>query len=474
MNRIIALILICFLATLNVSCKKDFLDVPDKTSVLRQAYVVDLKTTEDYLNGIYINLSANFFNSGAGILPEIIADNIKPISGGGLLIAHYNWSQIANDEQAVKLASRGFNANGLWFAGYRIIRDCSFVIETIDKYREQNEVKANEIKGQAYAIRALVHHILVNVFAQPYIYTSDASHIGIPYVTSSDWRTPISRQKVSEVYTGIIEDFLNAIKLLTDNTQKKKMNKNAAEALLARVYLFKGDFLSANKLSVKISKQVPIMVKLDYPHNLFTTMDNESLFMLPPAGGTSGYSTFFPGGYFRSLKQFNATIDIAEILLENVNDTRRNWVVSEGGDFNITKFPVGVTSTITSIDADYYFSIIRSSEMYLTASESYGKLNMDDSALFYLNAIRNRAGLESLDNNINGTALLDSILKERRKELAFEGLRMEDLLRCQKGVQRSKDVNTGAAYLPYPSFKAVSPIPTSDVQLLGLKQNEGY
>lgn len=475
MNRIIAFTFTCLLLIFNVACKKDFLDVPDKTSILRQAYVVDIKTTEDYLNGIYVSLSSNLFNSSSGILPEIISDNIKPISGGALLIPQYNWSQMANDEKTIKLSARGLNANGLWFSGYRIIRDCNFIIETIDQYRAQNETKADELKGQAYAIRAMVHHILVNVFAQPYVYTADASHIGIPYVISSDWRKPISRQKVSEVYSGIIEDFSSSIKLLPENTiRKTAINKNAAKALLARVYLFKGDFLNSNKMSVEVSKLVPIMVSTDYPNKLFTTEDNESLFLLPPAGGIAGYSTFYPGGYFRSSKQFIATIDIADILLENVNDARRSWVVNADGDFSITKFPVGVTGSVSSVDADYYYSIIRSSEMYLTAAESYAKLNMEDSAVFYLDAIRNRAGIAKLNGNIHGPALLDSIYKERRRELAFEGLRMSDLRRCQKEVKRIKDVSPGATYLPYPSSKAISPIPTSDVLLLGLKQNENY
>ncbi|WP_315816497.1 RagB/SusD family nutrient uptake outer membrane protein [Paraflavitalea speifideaquila] len=85
---------------------------------------------------------------------------------------------------------------------------------------------------------------------------------------------------------------------------------------------------------------------------------------------------------------------------------------------------------------DYYPPIIRSSEMYLTAAEASAKINDDNTAKFYLNAIRKRADPTIADITATGNALIDSIYKERRKELCFEGFRMGI---CKGGKKACKD-----------------------------------
>ena len=113
--------------------------------------------------------------------------------------------------------------------------------------------------------------------------------------------------------------------------------------------------------------------------------------------------------------------------------------------------------------------------MYLTAAEAYAKVNREDSAKYFLDAIRMRANSSASPTTATGNALLDIIYTERRKELAFEGLRMFDLLRWKKGVARSADVTNGAPLsLPYPSNKAIAPIPPGDIKIGGLQQNPGY
>jgi hypothetical protein len=112
--------------------------------------------------------------------------------------------------------------------------------------------------------------------------------------------------------------------------------------------------------------------------------------------------------------------------------------------------------------------------MYLTAAECYARLNNQDSARFYLNAIQKRANSTITGPLVTGEALLDSIFKERRKEFAFEGLRMFDLLRWGKNVVRIDAVGTTAKNLTFPSNKAIAPIPGLDVTILGLIQNDEY
>lgn len=480
---------VCFFISLllllsNTACEKDFLDVPDKTSIIRQQYVVDLNTTQHFLNGIYVEVASNFYFGPSLIYPDLIADNIKPVIGSGALTAAYDWKQQADEDQPNRILPDNINANGAWFSGYRIIRDCSFVLETVDKYRDQGQAKADDMKGQAYAIRALVHFALVNIFAQPYGFSAAGSHQGIPYVTTSDWEQPVSRQTVAQVYDKIIEDFNNAIQSMSPATENKTvMNRNAAKALLARTYLFKGDYNLAKNLSREVATIVPIMAGTDYPSKLFTPEESEALFQLGPAAmgvsaGAGNYHTNFAGQYFTMPQytfNFTATNDIASVLKERESDVRSKWVKKEGTEWHIVKYPVDVVPGFALIGSSYYQTLVRSSEMYLTAAESYAKLGgtNEDSARFYLNAIRKRADPSAMPSTATGTSLLEDIYTERRKELAFEGLRMFDLLRWKKGVNRSIELPAGGR-LPYPSNKAIAPIPLLDVRISGLQQNEGY
>jgi len=460
-KRIYLSILLVFIL---LSCKKDFLKTKLTSEIATEIYIVNLSTTEELLNGIYLKLGMNFFKSKFAIYPELISDNIK--SPFGISYPHYSWDQIPDDQ-----ASQESNMNEYWMQGYNIIRDCNYVIEYADKFQEEDLTKADNIRGQALAIRALVHHYLVNVFAQPFSFTSDGSHPGIPYVTMSNPKAA-SRQTVAEVYNNIISDYLKAIQSITPSDNKSKITVKAAKALLARAYLFKGDYAKAKDIAVEVIKAAPLMLTPNYPSKLYSPEDTESLFWLSPAEEAFG-STTWQGFYF-SLHLFVATRDVVGILNELPNDVRRSWVMDVSGEWDIKKFPQSVVDGISDPTIAYYHTIIRSSELYLSAAEAYARLGIDDSGCFYLNLIRQRADGGAPLVTALGIPLLDSVYKERRKELCFEGIRMFDLLRTGKAVKRI-DVNSPApADLPYPSSKAIAPIPITDVRVYSLSQNPGY
>src|SRR3712207_5384149 len=72
-------------------------------------------------------------------------------------------------------------------------------------------------RGQALFLRALCHFDLVRVFAQPYNYTADASHLGIPVLTITPGPNDNpSRNTVKEVYDQILIDLKEAATILTD------------------------------------------------------------------------------------------------------------------------------------------------------------------------------------------------------------------------------------------------------------------
>lgn len=119
------------------------------------------------------------------------------------------------------------------------------------------------------------------------------------------------------------------------------------------------------------------------------------------------------------------------------------------------------------------FPIFRYAEILLTYAEALNEQTAGDPQAYKaVNRIRNRAGLGDLSPGLTQAAFRDSVLKERRLELAFEGHRRYDLLRTGRLVEAVKKQNPD---IQIQDFQTLFPIPQDerDANLL-LTQNDGY
>lgn len=76
-----------------------------------------------------------------------------------------------------------------------------------------------------------------------------------------------------------------------------------------------------------------------------------------------------------------------------------------------------------------------------------------------------------------GTALLDAIITERRKELAFEGDRFSDLNRLGRDISRSSQYPSAARSIPFSDYRRILPIPQDEINAnanIRTQQNPGY
>ncbi|MFC2087146.1 RagB/SusD family nutrient uptake outer membrane protein [Bacteroidota bacterium] len=142
---------------------------------------------------------------------------------------------------------------------------------------------------------------------------------------------------------------------------------------------------------------------------------------------------------------------------------------------------------------DNHIICFRLAEMYLTYAEAAAELNQNTGiALGYINDIRARAGMPA------ATTLTKALIqRERRIELAFEGLRYLDIKRFDLGPTVLNDsiwaaqrygtldpetcaVTLGDKYITVgysqfrPETKYLFPIPQSERDITGLLQNDGY
>ncbi|MDE5844688.1 MAG: RagB/SusD family nutrient uptake outer membrane protein [Muribaculaceae bacterium] len=143
-----------------------------------------------------------------------------------------------------------------------------------------------------------------------------------------------------------------------------------------------------------------------------------------------------------------------------------NWYINNNNEIDRNGSPAATDQ----LGVDY--AMIRLSEIYLSAAEallmSGGSRNV---ATGYINFVRERAGLEPLDQ-----ASMGDLRAERARELYTESTRRTDLIRWGlwlKGYSWSwkNQQRTGA---DYPDYFIVYPLPSTVVSRNGYVQNPGY
>lgn len=131
-----------------------------------------------------------------------------------------------------------------WELGYRTIGNCNKIIEKVKELGAESTREETIMMGENYYLRALSYFLLVNEFAQPYS-NNPTQNPGLPLkLTSDPDDLPQSRSTVAEVYNQVVNDLKDAITYMTFQQGESPRGgdiyatKEAAEALLARVYLY--------------------------------------------------------------------------------------------------------------------------------------------------------------------------------------------------------------------------------------------
>lgn len=473
--------IIIILTLMFVSCGKSFLDAPPTDIFPREEAIQDLEDCERLLRGTYRGF-ALAYGTFTDLYMELVTDNVKPAAAVTNLRSFYTWNQQADDNPVFALdIYRAVNLNSFSFQYYNLVRTSSFIIERTTEFKNTDPGKADYIIGSALTLRAYAYYILVNIFAQPYNYTPQGTHPGIVYSAESNWtNTEPKRATVSFVYEKIIEDLEKAIPLFHDEaTTTIKYNGNFPIALLSRIMLCKGDYASSLKYSKQCMQKYPLLtIENGYPDNIFkktTTRESEVMFhLLPRSSASMGYAgdASFSNLYYQYAPDFVPTSTITQLLTENPKDVRAKWVTNDAAGWKVSKFPSNVIPDVDLPELSYFQPLARVSEMYLNAAESAYHLQQENEARTYLTQLIQRADPATPAVSASGQNLLDLIRKERRKELAFEGLRLVDLQRWKLPIVRPDDPQFPQLNLP--SDKAIAPLPKQDIQTPGVPQNPGY
>lgn len=425
-------------------------------------------TARSAVLGIYSTAQTlDFYGALPQIIEEYMGDNVE-------FVGSFPTLQELRDFTTV---STNGNVATIWQIHYQVITRSNKVIANVSKVPGLSDTDKNQYIGEAKFLRALAYLQLVNLYAQPF-QLNGGSNAGVPLVIE-DFTGEVTypaRATVNQVHDQIKKDLTEAAAALpvsyTSGVDTRgRATKGAANALLSRIHLYREEW--ANTITAaRAAITGPYTRANDY--SFYDKNTAEDVFTIQNSAtdngrtGSGGWASFYTpaplGG--RGDAPFSASL-IAAYEAE-AGDKRyalkRSGTAADGLVRPFTmKFPDAVNNADNS-------PVIRITEVYLNLAEALAQQTaLSPEAIVILNELRSRAGLAPKLVFAGKQALIDAILLERRKELAFEGFRRMDMLRYKQNLRAT---NPLAAY---GGQKSILPIPQREVDNnKGLVPNPGF
>ena len=464
------------------ACESTLVEVPASNISINDFYTNENDAIAG-LYGSYDNIY-NFYSGTAHNYGEMNADNatISPIVSGGQATDDFTYNNDVTGD--------------LWTVGYRGINRANEVIFFTENIDFDAGRKADLI-AEAKAVRAIYYWNLVRLMGGVPLYETPT--IGFDEIN-------LPRATAEEIYTVIIRDLEAAVTELETTNEAGRINSDIAAALLARIYLYRGDYANALTHAQNLINSGRYGLFADYTDIFKSENDNgtEHIYQIqylagerhnnihgqygPRApSGPFGFSfwanTIVGGSYAPSVEfiadapaSYRTSMTIANSY-EHIDGTTGTITMQDvyGGNFPyyVNKFD---NDRSTEFQTGTNYTVIRYADILLIAAECLNEVSpASPNKYAYINLVRERArngvatdlpDLISLSQDDFRTA----VLEERRFELAFEGQRAWDLKR------RNQFLSTLQAQgKTVESFQLLFPIP--NVQVLinpNLEQNPGW
>ncbi len=445
-----------------------------------------LKSEEGYekmLNGIYIDLNSD------ALYGKTLSVEMIEVMGGAYAIGTDNsvWGNYKD------LSSYQYNTeywrdrlDQTWNKAYALILNCNKILESIDQ--NQSLFTGSNyyvIKGEALALRAMLHFDMLRLFGP--VYSKDSDKTAIPYYTKVG-NSPEPLLTAKEVAAKVVADLEDARTLLANDPVKTegtlmsgsqdgtsnfmryralRLNYYAVEALLARTYLYMGDKADAFKYATDVIKTAdqgifPFVDKnlvVGSPADPDRIFSSEVLFALTNTSRGNLFKNYFdpsrlPNYVFR---MDNSLMD--KLVYGGAAQTggyqddyryRADWVATGSNRYFYKYKDMEATGSIQNT----MIPMLRLGEMFLIAAESQS----DDlsKGVQYVNALRRNRGVANLQ-----TLTPDLLKYEYIRELYGEGQLFYLYKRLYSDIitSSSSSKNTKASDLVF-----VVPLPDSETE----------
>lgn len=483
------------------SCGEEFLNKTDPTVLVAEGFYRNEKEIEQAVTGVYGMLRSHFNNEWQ--FNEYISDNTT---------LHFN---VGNRGQGPALEAIEFwqynaatpNIGTLYNTIYSIMVNINTTLNRLPEANAPEEVKTRA-EGEMKMIRAYLYFQLVQHFGDVIIVTEPVSSPAEAFA--------LERQPVETVYQLIFSDLnfaVDALPATYPSSQTGRVTKGAALSLLGKVRLTRKEYPEAisalNQVLGLGYTLLPNYADIFVPAN---KNHRESIWDIQYQGDnlfgvhSSFIYTFAPRESNGAVIDFpgqegggwnTPTLDIIQAY--EPGDLRKEPSLQEGyTNLQGQWVPVPYINkynhphTIRNVTNDNW-PVIRYADVLLMLAEAINEANGPaPEAYEYLNAIRERAGLDAL-SGLSQAAFREAVLKERRIELAFENHRWLDLKRTKTvpelvdflnayGLKERANPTTSRGGIPFTNddfvfeaYQVLFPIPEVQMRVNpSLRQNPGY
>jgi hypothetical protein len=448
------------------SCKKDFLNRPSPNNPTLDTYYTTAAQVEGATGLLYNQPWNGYMDKAFNCIGDVLSGNMLTSAGD---------PNYGNNTYVYFTVQSTDGQNLLaWQSNYKVAGNATVLMNTFQQklgsvsdpsFLQEGIAEAEFIRGAAYFDIARTY--------------GDAPIVADPVALASATSYNVPRYLQKDVLQFALNDFKAAFAALpADPYQAGRVTKYSAEGMMAKLYLYRGDYDSAAAAAKDVINSGKYSLFPDYK-GMFTNSKNnnnsESLFALQwlAAGGYSyanaeqAYSAPAPllkPDFNTGYSSVIPTIDLLNAY--EPGDLRKGWSIMQQGFSNPnwinSNFPSGfVYDTMPGVnvadDAYHITTGTRSNALKYTIgpadngnlggglsepTNTQGGNNMctymlryadvlliyaeavlgtnastsDASALAAFNQVRNRAGLASLTSLTK-----DQIIHERRVEFAFEG-----------------------------------------------------
>ena len=398
------------------------------------------KSEEGYqkmLNGIYIDLNSDALY-GQSLSVEMIE-----VMGGAYAIGTDNsvwgnYKDLSNYQYGTEYWRNRLDQT--WNKAYALILNCNKILESIDQNQDLfTGGNYYAVKGEALALRAMLHFDMLRLFGP--VYAKDSEKKAIPYYNKQT-NSPEPILTAKEVAEKVVADLEEARILLANDPVKTegtlmsgsqdgtsnfmryralRLNFYAVEALLARVNLYMGNKTEAFKYATDVIKTAdqgifPFVDKslvIGSPADPDRIFSSEVLFALTNTSRSKIHKNFYdpsrlPNYVFRM--DDNLMSNIVSGGYQDDYRYRANWIATGSNRYFYKYSDMVANGSIQNT----MIPMIRLGEMFLIAAESQS----DDLAkgVQYVNALRRNRGVANLQ-----TLTPDLLKYEYIRELYGEG-----------------------------------------------------
>ncbi len=419
-------------------CKK-FLDVlPESEYSVSGAY----KTENDFqqaVAGLYAQ-QQGLYQSNACYFRAMICRGDEVQVGNGYLDG---LDEFIDNENNPSLT-------GAWNSYWRMIYLSNMILARIDGGSFNDPELQQHIKGEAYLFRAYAYWNLAWQFG------------GMPLIDQPlgvEETKRIARSSQEETLDMASADYAQAAALLPEAWgagARGRVTRYAAEGMLARLHLFRGELSQAKPLLEDIIGSNKYAMEDNYIDCFTDSHDNgpERVWEVQFTGGLTGEGQTFstgllPEGFddpsIMPFSGFSTAMKVSDELYYTYEDgdlrkevsIRKGWN-NRGVEDTVSAFILKFShydayTPKTQQDWANNLPVLRYTDVLMMYAEVLNEEGYaaGGQAFDILNAVRGRAGLPALtpaDLPDQGS-FREALRRERRHEFAFEGLRWRDLIR---------------------------------------------